>query len=88
MTVYCVTYDLQSPGQKYAKIDEELRKFPGGRPLETVWLLKSDMTAEQIYNVINKHLDSNDKVMIFAAHSPAMWRGIDATWTKWLQENL
>lgn len=88
MPVYCVNYDLRKAGQNYEDLIAELKKYPGGSPLKSMWLIKTQQTTQQLFNAIGQHMDKNDGLLIVTATSPFAHAGLAPTWTKWLQDNL
>ncbi|HHX0198601.1 SinR-like protein [Enterococcus faecalis] len=67
MKSYALTYDLQSPGQKYAKIADTIASWNCShiKPLESFWLIKTDMTAAQMKDTLKQQaLDDNDLIFI------------------------
>lgn len=49
MNRYLVTYDLDLPGpQDYDKIIDELKRLKAKEVLESIWVLRSGMTARQL----------------------------------------
>ena len=80
-----VSYDLSQPHRNYKALFEELDKFPNwSRPLESVWILDTDLTTEQIVDRLRRVLDSDDK--LFVAEMTSSWTSwnIHATVVKWL----
>lgn len=90
MAVICIVYDLHSPGQAWSKMDEAIESLQqgGGRAFNTTWLLATSMTPNQVYERIAHVTDQNDKLMVFRATTPGVWKGLNQKWTDWLQENL
>ncbi|HII4310691.1 TPA: hypothetical protein ACY4PQ_001720 [Vibrio parahaemolyticus] len=62
--VYSVSYDLNSPGQKYKKVDGILTKLGGIKLMETYWLVASGLTLQEVTDEVMKALDSNDKLVV------------------------
>lgn len=64
---YLISYDLNSPGQKYQKISDTIESWNVSRikPLESVWLVRTSMSAEQMRDSLKTSaLDSNDLIFI------------------------
>ncbi|MCE7656940.1 hypothetical protein [Vibrio fluvialis] len=65
MAVFCVSYDLNNPGQKYQKVQEVLKSYAGWiHLLDSTWLIAADTTPNQIIEALKVHIDSNDRVFI------------------------
>lgn len=67
MAAYIITYDLNSTGQKYEEVIQAIKDASTGAWC-TFWkssyLIKSNLTADQISDKITPHLDSNDRMII------------------------
>ena len=90
MRVYQINYDLTNPGQKYDELYKRIKdvKLDGGRPMQSMWMITSNHTAEQIRDHLLGALDSNDKLMVNVATAPAAWYGLSAEWSGWLLTQL
>lgn len=66
MAAYMITYDLNSTGQKYEEVKKAIKD------LSTAWcsywkssyLIKSNLTSQEITDKIIPHLDSNDRLIV------------------------
>lgn len=77
--VYMISYDLHNPGQKYQKLYELIVEVSNNRwahSLESTYVIKSNKTPKEIYNVLSKALDSNDNILI-AEISPNYYGRLD-----------
>jgi hypothetical protein len=86
--MYLITYNLT---QKASKNYEELFKaiqhlgntWHDAKALESVWLLKSTKTVQEIYNAIRPNMHNDDYVLIVKAESHQGWMPRDASaWIK------
>ena len=84
MAVYCVTYDLKSPGQNYDAIDEYLEQFDHCKELESFWLIQSDKKASEIRDELSSLADSND--IIFVARLYKEWGSYRYHCSDWLKK--
>jgi hypothetical protein len=65
MPVYSVTYDLNSPGQNYKGLINELESFPSRiHLLKSEWLIGTTQSAQQISDVLLKHTDKGDRLLV------------------------
>ena len=65
MAVYSITYDLRNPGRDYSGLYDAIKSYRDWRhPMESTWLVSTQQTASQIWEVIGRHIDSNDLVLI------------------------
>ncbi|WP_300681965.1 hypothetical protein [Nocardioides sp.] len=60
-----VTYDLSNPSRNYTKVIEAIKSFPGWcHAMESVWIVESSLSAEQVRDRLVPAIDSNDKLMV------------------------
>ncbi|WP_118131044.1 hypothetical protein [Pseudomonas abyssi] len=85
MAVYCVTYDLKSPGQDYDSVHEYIKKFAYCKHLESFWLIDTTKTAGTIRDELEALVDSNDT--IFVARLQEAWASLNYGCTNWLKSD-
>lgn len=85
MTVYCVTYDLNSPGQKYKEVSDYLKQFAYCKHLESFWLIDTSKTAAQIRDDLKSKVDAND--MVFVARLQGSWASWNYGCADWLNDS-
>ena len=65
MSIYIVSYDLHNPGKDYAGLYVVLENlYLGKRVLESVWMIQSKETTQELYDFLCKYIDKNDKISI------------------------
>ncbi|ELY77148.1 hypothetical protein C486_16905 [Natrinema gari JCM 14663] len=66
MTVYQISYDLQSPGQDYDELFDAIRDYGDyAHILESVWLIDTSSTSpSSIRDGLQDHIDSNDRLLV------------------------
>ena len=66
MAVYIVSYDLNSPGQDYEALYDELKRPPAGwiPIMDSTWLIDSAESAQSLSDRIRQHLDENDWLFV------------------------
>ena len=67
MAVYMITYDLNSEGQNYEKVIQAIKDASTGvwcSYWESSYLIKSNLTVQQVSDKITPHLDSNDRLLV------------------------
>jgi hypothetical protein len=65
MSVYLVSYDLRTPGKEYAPLHACLKSYPAhAKPLESVWLIGTSLSAEQLREAVCSHMDANDRLLV------------------------
>lgn len=90
MNTYLVSYDLQTPGKAYATLHSHLKSYSAwAKPLESLWLVKSTLTAEQLRNAVQRYTDSNDKLLVVDVTSKATaWVNLTSEVSVWIKNNL
>lgn len=65
--VYMVSYDLNKPGQNYDVLYQKIKDASTGvwcHPMDSTWLIQSNLTPEGVYNEVKSALDSGDLILI------------------------
>ena len=92
MNFYNISYDLNTPGQKYKEVYEAIKKaFPlNCHPLESTWLIQTNTpTVKEVWNKISYAFDRNDKVVIANIYPNEIgWIGLDPNSDKWLHTKM
>lgn len=71
-----VTYDLNSPGQNYQRLIQGIQSMGQWyHCLESTWLLRTSLSAEQVANRLRQQMDSNDRLLVtaFNPHNSEGW---------------
>jgi len=89
MPVYEISYDLNSKGQNYDELIKLIKSFGNwAHPLDSTWWIETyNKDSEDIYNVLDQALDSNDHIFITKITSDYYGYLPDKFW-KWLKERL
>ncbi|MEH7122093.1 hypothetical protein V7127_02490 [Bacillus sp. JJ1773] len=88
MAVYLITYDLMSPRQDYKDLYVAIESFPTRlHPFQSVWFVKSEKGAKEIYNHLNQHLDNDDKLLVVEMQKH-WWGRFGEQNQNWLKTNL
>ena len=85
---YLISYDLRAPGRDYAKLYEAIKKVADGysRPLESVWIIRSPKSAAEIRDELQKHVDSNDGLLVIQVLGHWATRSIAELQTTWMKK--
>lgn len=73
---YLVSYDLNKPGKDYSGVQRAIQNASTGvwcKPLESVYIIQSNLTAQSIYNKICPFLDGSDRILIIEASGESYW---------------
>ena len=80
--VYLISYDLNKTGQDYKVLYDTIKNLGNNiwmHPLDSTWLIKSNLTAKQIYDKLKPIIDDNDLLFISE---------ITKNYSGWLQTDL
>lgn len=89
MNKYLVSYDLIGPDRDYEAIKEKLRSYsPRAKPLESVWIIKTDKSAEEIRDDLKTAVDSNDKLLVVKLSGNWATRNISVNVTDWMKNQM
>lgn len=65
MAVYLITYDLNSPGQKYDKLYETIMSFGDwAHYLDSTWFVDTKLSKVQMREKLKTVIDKNDHFFI------------------------
>ncbi|EMB9233992.1 hypothetical protein U9608_001491 [Vibrio alginolyticus] len=84
MAIYCVTYDLKTPGKNYESVHNYLEKFNHCKKLESFWLIDTTKNAADIRDDLDKLVDGND--IIFVAELQKHWASTRYPCATWLKD--
>lgn len=77
--IYSINYDLNKPGQDYAKLHEAIKDLGASwHYLDSTWLVDTNLNADQIWNRLSQHVDKNDFILII---------GVTRDYTGWLPKD-
>jgi hypothetical protein len=64
---FCVSYDLNDPGQHYEALYNELKSSSGWwHYLDSTWLISTAETADQLAHRLYGVIDKNDRLLVIA----------------------
>jgi len=84
MAILLVTYDLNSPGQKYAKVHGYLKSFTHCKGMESVWLLDTTVSPGHVRDGLKTIVDNNDT--IFVVKLNRSWSSLSYSCGEWLND--
>jgi hypothetical protein len=88
MKSYVVSYDLIKR-KNYPELLDALKQFNYWHCLDSFWIIKSDSTAEQIYNYLRPHIDGDDRLIVILLYRESVWTPSFSTECQnWLRTNL
>lgn len=81
---------MKAPGKDYTNLHSFLKS--GGswaKPLESVWLVKSSLSAEDFRNTVKLHVDKNDKILVIdVTNDASAWFNLETAVSDWIKTNL
>jgi hypothetical protein len=89
MKSYLIGYDLNKSGQDYSTLIEKI-KLVGSwwHCLDSTWIVKSDLSAAQIRDMLIPFIDTNDELLVATLTGEAAWKGFSKQCGDWLLKNL
>lgn len=90
MNTILISYDLKKPGKDYQNLWDHLKSYGiWARPLESVWLIKTSLSAEGVRNAALQHIDVNDKIlMVDVTSKTSAWKNMTTEVSDWIKNNL
>lgn len=88
---YLIGYDLNKAGQDYATLIEKIKEVSNGtwwHHLDSTWVIKSEKSAKDIKDILQKYIDSNDELLVVHLSGEGAWAGFNDKGSSWLKENL
>ncbi len=64
--VYSVSYDLNSPGQKYQDLEKKIKEVctDSCKYVKSSWIVKYSGNADSLSGELRKFLDTNDHILV------------------------
>jgi len=78
---YLISYDLNSPGQKYDQIFEVIKKYTYIKLQKSFWLVNTSSTPNQIAKEFDHIIDNNDRLFICELKDSYQGIASDEQWT-------
>lgn len=81
-----ISYDLLTPGKDYTRLWEHLRSYRNyAKPLESVWLIRTGDSTEQVRNSALNYIDKNDKIFVVDVTSrTSAWNNLSVEVVGWI----
>lgn len=86
---FFISYDLHKPGQKYEDVIDTIKSFGGAyiKILESTWLVRNDLTPQQMSDRLESVIDSNDGLFVCELTNSYQGRLTDSDW-EFIRENI
>lgn len=84
-----INYDLQKPGRDYQPVYDYIKSHRVyARPLQSLWLIRTDKSASQVRDELKRYVDSNDKVLTFDVTGDAWASNFSDAHIDWMYNNM
>lgn len=88
MSVYLVTYDLKSTSKDYGSLYARIKEMGEWQhPLDSVWLVKSDNNARDIFSILCEEKDEKDLLMVVRVELSDIQGWLSKSFWNWVNEN-
>ena len=66
MKIIEINYDLNKSGQNYEGLINKIKTIANGyaRPCKSFWLIRTNMTQQEVYNSLLPFIDQNDTLLV------------------------
>ena len=87
--IYLISYDLNKPGQDYQTLFSAIEQISNGytRCLKSVWLINTNLNADQIVQKLLRYIDENDRLLV-AKVTPDVQAQLPDDQCKWIQDAM
>ena len=88
MSVYMISYDLNSPTNNRDDVEEAIKSLGTWcKYVSTTFLVKTSHTSETVQSIATRPLDNNDRMIIAKVEKPILGWLDKEHWT-WINQNL
>ncbi len=90
MSAYLIAYDLKSPGQNYSNVIQAIKdsSICWCTYWKSSYLIKSNLSADQITDKVKPYLDSNDRFFVAEASTTNYQGWLSEKEWKFIKENI
>jgi len=84
-----ISYDLNDPGQNYAKVIDTIKALGSWAKVQkSFWYVKSTLSAQEAVTKVWAVMDKNDSLIVVdASNRNASWQGLDPVVAKHIIDN-
>ncbi|MDU5933674.1 MAG: hypothetical protein E6Z08_01440 [Lacticaseibacillus rhamnosus] len=86
---YMISYDLDTPGQKYDELFSAIKQFGGSyiKLQDSFWLVRNNLTPSEMCEKLSPVLDGNDELFICELQNNYQGRTSKENW-KFIRESI
>jgi hypothetical protein len=90
MNTIQINYDLIGPERNYPRLFAEIERISRTytRPLKSMWLIRTEMSAEAVLKAVSQYVDANDEVLVVDVTRDAWWTNFKDNSTDWMHQNM
>ena len=90
MAIYVIGYDIHPKvGETYDELTKAIKAIgPWWHCLDSTWLVKSELSAEQVRDIVLAKMKNNDQLLVVTYSRAAAWAGFNEECNSWLRNNL
>lgn len=86
---YIISYDLKGVGTDYSVLYEAIKSVGEWQhPLESTWVVKSDLNQNQIYDKLKPAMDAIDQVLIFRIYPRERQGWLAKSFWEWMHNKV
>ena len=73
-----ISYDLNSPGQDYSTIIDEIKSLGRWAKVQkSLWYVDTNLSVDEVYDRVSLKMDSNDSLIVIdAKNNNAIWNNL------------
>jgi hypothetical protein len=88
--LFCISYDLNKPGQNYPELYDKIKKLASNwcHPVDSTWFIETSYSASEVRDSIVSVIDSSDSIIVVKASAPGAWVGLSSEASQWLKNHL
>jgi hypothetical protein len=83
-----VNYDLRKPGRDYERLYEYLWSYEACRPLQSLWLIKTNKSVSTVRDELKRYVDRNDEVLVIDVTGDPWASNFSDEPTAWMKQNM
>lgn len=85
--LYSISYDLRQPGRDYESLYKAIQNCGEYfHALESTWFVRSDFTANEIYERLKDYKDNNDHIVISEVQPSNQQGWMMRTFWEWIND--
>ena len=90
MKTFLISYDLTNKTMfDYSRLITYIKSFSNwAKPLESLWLVKTNLTSAQLRDELRKVVDANDKILVIEITNNWASFNISKEVTDWMKNGL